>query len=95
MHGETSMKIQKANSDKPQATRPWGTTVRLLLTTQFLVLPASLSLCFPQVDSQVDKAKGEASWESALSSPREEPRCLAFLVSPIHTAGSVFPFLSY
>ena len=54
VHGETSMKIQKANPDKPQATRPWGTTVRLLLTTRFLELPVSLSLCFPQVDSQVD-----------------------------------------
>ena len=61
------MKIQKANPDKPQATRPWGTTVRLLLTTRFLELPVSLSLCFPQVDSQVDKATGEASWESALN----------------------------
>lgn len=51
VHGETSMKIQKANTrqnDKPQATRPRGTTAPLLLTMQFVELPVSLSLCFPQ-----------------------------------------------
>ena len=89
------MKIQKANTRQTTSHQTAGDHSASAHHNAVCRAPCLSEPLLPAVDSQVDKAKGEASWESALNSPRVQPWCLAFLVSRSHTPLSVFPFLSY
>lgn len=89
------MKIQKANTRQTASHQTAGDHSASAPHSAVCRAPHRLpEPLLPTVDSQVDKAKGEASWASALNSPRCSHGVLlswCLVVIPL----SVFPFLTY